>query len=168
MTAPDHVKESPEPKKSTPLVLPVHRRYAVCGRSSVQRLLAQPPSEQTATPPPPSSFRNLRRKAGLPSHRSFGGILSHPLPWSTHPSQHRSNPQRKNTIVIPESPPPGGLAFPSEFRPAAADDYSVFPLIMSECRVSPASFFSNLCGRGFAVGEPRWWSWRLCWWWWGY
>ena len=36
----------------------------------VQRLLAQSPSEQTATAPQPSSFRNLRRKAGLPSRRS--------------------------------------------------------------------------------------------------
>ena len=30
-------------------------------------LLAQPPSEQTATTPKPSSFRNLRRKAGHPT-----------------------------------------------------------------------------------------------------
>ena len=34
---------------------------------------------------PPSSFWNLRRKAGLPSHRSSRGILSHPLPCSSPP-----------------------------------------------------------------------------------
>ena len=49
IAASERVKESSKPKKSKPLVLPVHRRYAVCGRSSVQRLLAQPPSEQIAT-----------------------------------------------------------------------------------------------------------------------
>ena len=96
----EHVKESPNPKKSNPLVLPVHRRYAVCGRSSVQRLLAQPPSEQTATPPP-SSFRNLRRKAGLPSHRSSGGILSHPLCLGTTKTTHY------RIILNPEFGDPG-------------------------------------------------------------
>ena len=41
------------------------------------------------------------RKAGLPFHRNPGRILSHPLLWSTH-ARHRSNPQEKNNIVIPE------------------------------------------------------------------
>ena len=33
----------------------------------VKTSLLQPPSEQTATTPKPSSFRNIRRKAGHPT-----------------------------------------------------------------------------------------------------
>ena len=64
------------------LVQPLLRRHAwlagppanTCSRNSHQNK----PQKN-----PPSSFRNLRRKAGLLSHRSPGGILSHPLPWSS-------------------------------------------------------------------------------------
>ena len=38
-----------------------------------------------------------RRMSGT----TVGRILSHPLLWSTH-ARHRSNPQEKNNIVIPE------------------------------------------------------------------
>ena len=93
---------------------------------------------------PPSSFRyfhsaqrngnirNLRRKAGWPSHRSSGGILSHALPWSSprpsnrpqhkrqqHPNHRHSGIFRRGASrdgKYPESPPQGGLAFPSESR----------------------------------------------------
>ena len=63
-------------KKQTSLVLPVHRRYAVCGRSSVQCMLPQPASGQTQQRPTlldpdfhrafPSSFSiSARRLAGM-------------------------------------------------------------------------------------------------------
>ena len=57
--------------KSKPLVLPVHRRYAVCGRSGVQRLLAESgPDERNS-----GRFkRGLIRCAGRALERPFGAV----------------------------------------------------------------------------------------------
>ena len=56
--------------------------------------------------------------------RSRGGMRGWPLPRPTHApaTALKTNGNNTQTIVIPESPPPGGLAFPSESRPAVAGD----------------------------------------------
>ena len=75
----------------------------------------QPPRKKTKTTPPRAiSPEVARRRMTTPVVAPRSGLnpppltLScHPLPWSTH-ARHRSNPQEKNNIVIPESPAPAG------------------------------------------------------------
>ena len=70
------VKESPQTKNPS-----CRHSVAACvsDHSRGQYMLPQRPQSNRKRIPPPSSFRNLRRKAGLPSHWSSGGILSHHL-----------------------------------------------------------------------------------------
>ena len=111
----ERIPQSPQtPRAAAPAAA------CVAGRSTGQHMLPQPPSVQTTTTPKPSSFRNLRRKAGMPSHwreceaplrrtQRDGAdetILSHPLLWSTS-LRHRSNLQRKKqkpTLLVPSTP----------------------------------------------------------------
>ena len=69
---------APPTKPKTPRAVTLWR-HACLTTPVVKPSLLQIPSAQMATTPKPSSFRNLRRKAGWPSHRSSRGILSHPL-----------------------------------------------------------------------------------------
>ena len=87
----EHVKQSPKTKTPRAVTL---WRHACLTTPVVKTSPPQTPSEQTATTPKPSSFRNLRRQAGPPTgvaatlSRSdctgrvalaeLRGILSHP------------------------------------------------------------------------------------------
>ena len=87
--------ESPAPAGSHALI---SRTPTPGGMLHANLGLPRPPPRNFQPPLPRFPSRlSPRRMSGT----TVGRILSHPLPWSTH-ARHRSNPQEKNNIVIPE------------------------------------------------------------------
>ena len=124
MTAPEHVKESPKPKTPRAVTL---WRHACLTTPVVKTFLLQPPSEQTATTPKPSSFRNFHfaqaegkcpesPPPGGASHRSCScavakrlherdiaprsGLIPQPPSFRNLPCQRAGTPMEKQTPPI--------------------------------------------------------------------
>ena len=95
-TSPQNKRQQRPPQNQKPLVLPLPRRHAWLAGPPANTCPRNKPSKQTATTPP--------HKTKNPScrHSVAACVSDHSRGCERISPRHRSNPQRKKTVVIPE------------------------------------------------------------------